>query len=151
MQNYEADLQSVHHSRYLRTSDPFYPCALQKSLYQPACYYYAPIFYLHLHPGGYVAAMTWCRGAGDGQAATCTKGLGSRTLKYNLDRETWVEQVCDSGVPWQRAPCLAGVVSYYKVNYHSEAAAAVLCRKMTSARDKVLCRQAAGIRSTGQD
>jgi hypothetical protein len=144
MQNFSTELHGAHPSRYLRPADPLYPCSSQRPVYQGPCYFYAPIFYLQLHPHAYAPALAWCRTAPANGAGTCTVGVGSRLMKYNIDRERWVEQQCHRGTAWQREPCVRGMVSYYRVHYHSDDAAARLCRLLDKRADVAVCRKAAG-------
>ncbi|MFI9270908.1 hypothetical protein ACIGXM_09390 [Kitasatospora sp. NPDC052896] len=133
-------------------AQPQYPCPEQPALFQSACYFYAPTFFLSSHdypdhPEVYAQALTWCLSAKqDGGATDCSRGVGSRTMKYNLDREDWVAQQCASaGEAWQRKACAEGMVSYYTVNYTDAGAAGRLCAKITNPELAGYCRSAAGL------
>ncbi|GAA4880510.1 hypothetical protein [Kitasatospora terrestris] len=134
-------------------ADPFYPCSEQPSLFQSACYFYAPTFYLSSHdyanhPEVFAEALKWCQGAGGGRT-DCAHGVGSRTMKYNLDRVDWAGQQCATGKDaTQRKDCTAGLVSYYTVNYTESGAAARLCSQLTNKEIQGYCRNSAGLPST---
>lgn len=149
MQNFETDLTEVHQSTWLRPNDPMYPCSSQRSPYDGDCFYYAPQYYLSLHPDQYSPGLSWCTTAPtQDNAWTCTMGLGSRIMKYNIDRETYSEAQCRAGKTWQRQPCINGMVSYYQVNYHSASAGTRLCAKLRYSDDVAYCKAAAGTSSS---
>ncbi|MFD5466491.1 hypothetical protein ACFWIQ_27200 [Kitasatospora sp. NPDC127059] len=132
--------------------DPLYPCKDQPSLFQSACYFYAPTFYLSSHdypnhPEVYADALKWClNGKANGGAVDCSRGVGSRTMKYNLDREDWAAQQCATAADgWQRKACAEGLVSYYTVNYTDGGAAGRLCAKITNKEMQGYCRSAGGL------
>ncbi|RKT12108.1 hypothetical protein BX285_6074 [Streptomyces sp. 1114.5] len=132
--------------------DPLYPCKDQPSLFQSACYFYAPTFYLSSHdypnhPEVYADALKWClNGKAGGGAVDCSRGVGSRTMKYNLDREDWAAQQCATAADgWQRKACAEGLVSYYTVNYTDAGAAGRLCAKITNKEMQGYCRSASGL------
>ncbi|GAA2750231.1 MULTISPECIES: hypothetical protein [Kitasatospora] len=133
--------------------EPLYPCPEQPSLFQSACFFYAPTFYLSSHdyanhPEAFSDALKWCLQAGGG-STDCSRGVGSRTMKYNLDREDWAAQQCATAKDgWQRKACTDGLVSYYTVNYTENGAAARLCSKITSKEIQGYCRSASGLAAT---
>ncbi|GAA1271931.1 hypothetical protein GCM10009665_70050 [Kitasatospora nipponensis] len=131
-------------------AEPLYPCPEQPALFQSACYFYAPTFYLSSHdyanhPDVYAQALKWCLNAqATGGANDCSRGVGSRTMKYNLDREDWVGQQCASAADgWQRKACVDGMVSYYTVNYTDAGASQRLCAKLTNQEIARDCRSSA--------
>ncbi|MEV4560208.1 hypothetical protein AB0K51_24880 [Kitasatospora sp. NPDC049285] len=134
-------------------AEPLYPCPEQPSLFQSACYFYAPTFYLSSHdyanhPEVFAQALQWCLQAGGG-GNDCSRGVGSRTMKYNLDREDWAAQQCATAKDaWQRKACTQGLVSYYTVNYTESGAAARLCGKITNKEIQGYCRAAGGMSAT---
>lgn len=134
-------------------TEPFYPCPEQPALFQSACYFYAPTYYLSSHqyaehPEVFAAALKWCLQAGSG-ANDCSRGVGSRTMKYNLDREDWAAQQCATAADaWQRRACTQGLMSYYKVNYTDKGAPGRLCAKITNKEIEGYCRSAGGLSAT---
>lgn len=131
-------------------AEPQYPCAEQPPLFQSACYFYAPTYYLSSHdypnhPEVFAAALKWCLAA-KGGANDCSRGVGSRTMKYNLDRPDWAGQQCATAADgWQRKACTEGLVSYWTVNYHDAGAAGRLCGQLTNQEIAGYCRTAGGL------
>lgn len=130
--------------------EPQYPCAEQPANYQSACYFYAPIYYLQthdyaVHTEAFVQGLAWClKAPTNGSRSDCSRGMGSRTMKYNIDRPVWVADQCQRATSaWQRQDCAAGMVSYWNVNYGDKTAARTsLCPKL-SGEANANCRRSA--------
>ncbi len=136
-------------------AEPLYPCPEQPALFQSACFFYAPTYYLSSHdyanhPEAFADALKWCLNAkASGGMSDCSRGVGSRTMKYNLDREDWAAQQCATAADaTQRKNCAEGLVSYYTVNYTDGGAAGRLCAKITNKEMQGYCRSAAGLSGT---
>ncbi|PBC71204.1 hypothetical protein BX265_5800 [Streptomyces sp. TLI_235] len=136
-------------------AEPLYPCPEQPSLFQSACFFYAPTFYLSSHdyanhPEAFAGALKWCLNAqASGGANDCSRGVGSRTMKYNLDRADWAAQQCATAADaWQRKACAQGLLSYWTVNYTESGAAAKLCSQITDKEIAGYCRSAGGLSNT---
>ena len=134
MENFNAD-QKLHVSKFLKESDPFYPCAEQADRYKTDCYLYAPTYFLSLNPNDYAAALEWCKGAEAGFESTCAQGVGSQAMKENLNDPKLVESTCTKGEPEQTKPCIEGMVGLY-INHHGslEPASELCARLETSNR-----------------
>ncbi|GJF31610.1 hypothetical protein KNE206_43100 [Kitasatospora sp. NE20-6] len=136
-------------------ADPLYPCPEQPALFQSACFFYAPTFYLSSHdyakhPEAFAGALKWCLNAqASGGGPDCSRGAGSRIMKYNLDRPDWAAQQCATAADtWQRKACAQGLVSYWTVNYTESGAAAKLCKQITDSEIAGYCRSAGGLSAT---
>ena len=116
MENFNAD-QKLHLSKFLKESDPFYPCAEQENRYKAHCYLYAPTYFLSLNGSDYDAALEWCNGAEAGFEPSCAYGVGTQAMKENLNDPKLVESVCMNGDDGQTAPCIEGMTSLY-INHH---------------------------------
>ncbi|MGK4579378.1 hypothetical protein [Kitasatospora sp. HPMI-4] len=134
---------------------PLYPCPEQPPLFRSACYFYAPTYFLSSHdwqdhPEVFAEALKWCLNAqASGGAGDCSRGVGSRTMKYNLDREDWAANQCATAADaWQRKACTQGLMSYYTVNYTDPGAPARLCKKITNPEIAGYCRGAGGLSGT---
>ena len=129
MENFNAD-QKLHLSKFLKKSNPFYPCGEQPERYKADCYLYAPTYFLSLNGNDYAAALDWCKGAEAGFEPSCAYGVGAQAMKENLNDPKLVESVCIGGDPEQTAPCIEGMAGLY-VNHHgSLEPARVLCAKL---------------------
>lgn len=135
MENFSTD-QQTHESDYLNKNDPSYPCALQPAKYKSVCYFYAPIYYLTLHETQYKEAIKWCASLEEHQFS-CAYGVGSRTMKYNLEKPLFVEEICQTNPKYIRT-CVDGMVSYYLVNYTSKAKGREMCKTLPK-RSQQMC------------
>lgn len=135
MENFNTD-RKLHPSKFLKTEDLFYPCDDSKLSRHEICYFYAPVFYLSLHPEDYTGALSWCETSGSFKY-TCADGLGSRIMKENIDRPGFVEKICDSNSVLRNS-CIAGIVSYYSVNFNSLAKTRDMCQTL-SQQDQQAC------------
>jgi hypothetical protein len=153
MQNFEVGVPGVKSSSWLKASDPMYPCAQQPTRYQGSCYYYAPQYYLSLHAGKYADGLAWCRTAGTSAAVTaCTMGMGSRTMKYNIDRVAFSEAQCATETERSlRDVCVRGLTSYYMVHFNDPKAGMRLCAQLRAAVDVASCKAAANAAVSSRD
>lgn len=139
MENFNTD-QKLHPSRFLKATDPFYPCADQKQEYKGDCYLYAPTYFLSLHKNKYHNALSWCRSAEKAFRVTCIQGVGAQTMKEQLDRPVFVESVCSFGTSKEEAVCIAGAVDLYINHYGSPKPAKNLCMKLEK-QNQAICNE----------
>jgi hypothetical protein len=129
MENFSVD-QRFHLSKFLKESDPFYPCMEQAERHKPDCYLYAPTYYLSLHPEDYAGALKWRNDAEAGFESACASGVGMQALKENLDGPKLIESVCMGGQSEQTAPCIVGMTSLYISHHGSLEPARELCARL---------------------
>nr|BEK71442.1 hypothetical protein KPHV_86690 [Kitasatospora purpeofusca] len=136
-------------------AEPMYPCPEQPALFQSACYFYASTYFLSSHdyanhPDVFAQALKWCLNAqATGGGTDCSRGVGSRTMKYNLDRPDWSAQQCASAADaWQRKACTEGLLSYWTVNYTDAKAAGRLCAAIGDREIQGYCRTAGALSSS---
>ncbi len=130
MENFLADPDAGHRSDYLNPKNPFVPCPSEASRYKAVCYFYAPIYYLGLHNNDYSAAIQWCESAETGYTDSCTRGVGSLAMKYNIDKPKYVESLCMKSNPDDIPSCIDGMVSYYLTFTGSLSKTATLCSQL---------------------
>lgn len=146
MENFNTD-QKLHPSKFLRKSNPFYPCNEQNSKYKDDCYLYAPTFYLSLHKNEYTQALKWCRNAEKDYISACISGVGSQAIKENINNPKFVEYICNQGNRQEINSCLWGMVSLYTNHYGSLDQAKSLCNQLEMA-NRSICREFVNSRST---
>lgn len=138
MENFNTD-QKLHPSRYLKSSDPFFPCNEQKSVHQGDCYLYAPSYYLNLHKNDYHQAIKWCRTAGKDFQLICINGVGAQMMKENSNNPKFVESICMSDKNGTEA-CIDGLVGLYINHFGGLDEAKILCNKLEKANQPI-CEQ----------
>lgn len=147
MENFNSD-ERFHTSKYLDTKNPFYPCDRQTNFYKDPCYFYAPDYYLHLHPNNYNNAIKWCDSAEPDFILKCDMGVGSRTMKYNMGSPEFAEKVCMlANTRTKQTFCIDGMVSYFLVHYNSLSRGRKLCPILEES-NQATCYQSVINRST---
>ncbi len=130
MENFNTD-QKLHPSKFLKKSDPFYPCQEQASRHKDDCYLYAPTYYLSLHKNDYVGALKWCEGAElPSYQLICARGVGSQAIKENINTSKLVEEICMSHKSAQVGSCINGMVGLFINHYGSLEPARKLCEQL---------------------
>ncbi|MEK7520340.1 MAG: hypothetical protein AAB581_03830 [Patescibacteria group bacterium] len=129
MENFNSDAK-MHPSKFLKPDDPFYPCQEQTPNQKGNCYFYAPEYYLHLHPNDYAGALRWCKTAELPFQQTCAANVGGNTIIQNIHNPKFAEAVCMASSPEQKIPCIEGMVGLY-INHHgSLEPARTLCEQL---------------------
>lgn len=106
-------------------------CRHTRSLYAGDCWFYAPTVWLAVHPEDFTGALAYCRDAVTSTGREwCTRGVGSRTVKYHPDDLTIGSAVCASAGRLTDA-CLRGMGSYWSVHHEGRVAPASVCRHLT--------------------
>ncbi len=138
MENFGADAVD-HPSAYLRPDDMFFPCRTQHDPFTAVCYFYAPRYFISIHPDAFDDAFTTCEKVDKQYRFACVKGVGSTAMKYTMQDPASVEQLCMRHGPVLETPCIEGMVSYYMVNFASTQKALTLCNQLSAAH-QLLCR-----------
>jgi hypothetical protein len=127
MENFGTDVR-IHPSVWLKPLEPAYPCAQQSVQYKSSCYFYAPTYYLNVHPNQYLSAIAWCTSSEIAYRQTCATGVGSRAMKYNITQPAVARTICIQIIDGKyRASCIDGMVSYYLVHTNSEKGVENIC------------------------
>jgi hypothetical protein len=148
MQNFETDLSMSMPiaAPDRRDTDPGYPCNEQHGDYRAVCWFYAPSFHLSLHPDDWPGVLSWCAQQSRDDAYSCTEGVGSRAMKANIAHPETAGHQCAQGTPTQLAPCVTGMLSYYRVNYGNNATTTHLCQAQPTAQLHDACTNASRAR-----
>ncbi len=129
MQNFASDTGGQEDA-VLDPNNPLFPCGEQSDLHKSACYFYAPRYFLSLYPREYEAAMDLCLTAEEEYIGRCVRGVGSATMKQNIDDVEFVEGIC-LGVPAKyQKDCYGGLVGYFVIHSGSTEKAAKLCPRL---------------------
>lgn len=129
MQSYNTDT-TVHPNAYLNPEDTLFPCDQQTDLYKSACYFYSPRYFIKLHPRAYLEDIQVCLQAETDYIGQCIRGVGSVTMKQNIDDVSFVESVCLSAPDDYQAACYGGMTSYFVIHSGSLAEAGELCPQL---------------------
>lgn len=141
MQLFSADA-SAHHTAAdphadLSAASAQQQCSSTRAPYSGTCWFYAPTVWLADHPDDFSGALSWCARQGDG-AATCTKGVGSRAIKYHPDDVDIAASACSRAGKLQDS-CLSGMGSYWSVHHKGRRAPSDVCRHISDANTRARC------------
>lgn len=139
MENFNTD-QKIHPSRYLKATDPFYPCQTQNAVNKSDCYLYAPTFYLSIHKNHYTQTLTWCHSAEKQFQLSCARGVGTQAMKDHITNPKYVESVCLQEKDQFQAACVMGMVDLYINHFGRLDEAKALCPKLQT-NNKYICEQ----------
>lgn len=139
MENFNVD-QDMHVSKYVNAHDPLSPCAEQKSAYKTDCYLYAPTYFLSLHKNEYSQALSWCKTAEKEFQGSCIAGVGSQTIKENINNPAFVESTCMQGSKDEISACITGMVGFYINHFGRLNEAKQLCNKLEK-KNQTICQQ----------
>ena len=116
MENFNAD-QKLHISKFLKESDPFYPCAQQANQLQKLTATCTPRPTFSASTTAITTPLS--SGAAARKPVSSRRALrgGVQAMKENLNDPKLVETVCMNGEDEQTAPCIEGMTSLY-INHH---------------------------------
>lgn len=146
MENFSTD-QKLHPSIFLRSSDPFYPCAEQTNRDKYDCFTYAPVYFLTLNDHNYTKALKWCQEAEAEYQDYCVGGVGGQMIKENINNPKYVEKICLSALQDQVVPCIEGMVNLYINHFGSLESARELCIQLEES-NKMVCDEVIQLRSS---
>ncbi len=137
MENFNTDGE-LHHSHYLKPSDPLYPCREQTVNNKSDCYLYAPTYYLSLHKNEYQKGFAWCKTAENEFQQTCIMGMGSQIMKENIYDPKFVEETCMQAEKSDQKFCITGMLGLYINHFGRVNEAKKLCSKLEQ-RNRQTC------------
>ena len=129
MENFNTE-RTLHPSKFLMSSDPFFPCDQQQERDRSVCYMYAPTYYLILHKDAYKEALSWCLTAPEPMRLTCAMGVGAQTIKEHILDPVFAESVCAGGTEEQVKPCLRGMAGIMVNHFGAIAPAKAMCEQL---------------------
>lgn len=114
-------------------------CTRTRGAYASTCWFYAPTLWLAARTDDFVGALRWCEARPGAVAkAACTKGVGSRTIKFHPDDPRIGAAAC------RRADdvdsCLQGMGSYWSVHWRGRRPAGDVCHRLGDADLARRCR-----------
>jgi hypothetical protein len=115
-------------------------CAEVRYPYSGNCWFYAPTVWLQTSPEDWQGVIDWCAKASDGSGQeTCTRGVGSRVVKYHPDDIPFGGTVCAKVTDGLRNACLAGMGSYWSVHWKGQRSRSDVCHRLDDAALEARC------------
>ncbi len=117
-----------HPSPLLTPDDPYQACRTRRDADRGVCAFYAPRYFLRLHPGAYDDALRWCDTIDVDSRPACLKGVGSAAMKVHVAEPKVAIAACATLEGEDYTLCMEGLVSYRIVHFASTQAGREFCR-----------------------
>ena len=137
MENFDSENVSDANKPFLKATDPFYPCSVQKDPFADSCYYYSGRYLFKLNPDP-TNALSKCLEL-EKFGATCTRGMAAGILRVDLFNPDKMEKYCQS-IPKYKNSCLEGAVNYHllmldkPLDTQNE-----MCNKFQNSQNRQIC------------
>ena len=141
MENITTDAKTGHPSKFIKASDPIYPCDIVETQYKSACYFLSSSMILRLNGYNFQAGIKTCDTAEKTYIYLCYQSMGrdiSGTYHNNIDQ---VNALCQLGTPAYIGDCYFGAVRDF-INAKGEFDTAIPMCAATPAAYKPNCYSA---------
>ena len=116
------------YSKYLKPSEPLYPCTAVGQKYRAECFDIQTSYALGVVQGDFAKVFALCAGVGAPFRKNCYQSLGRDAATISRDQVPTTVATCKLGVDHeQRSYCVLGAVLDFVYYYHSDAEANALC------------------------
>ena len=117
-----------HYSKYLRPSEPLYPCTAVAEKYKAECFDMQTSYALAVVQGDFARVFALCAGVGMPFRNNCYQSLGRDAATISRNQVSPTVATCNLGRGHdQRAYCVLGAVLDFVYYYHSDEQANALC------------------------
>ena len=142
MENVIVD-NKYHNAKYLKASDPLYPCNAAEEKYKETCYLMQTSYMLTVVNGDFNRVFDLCASAEESHRNTCYQSLGrdasGRSTSNVAQTVAWCNLGRDSS---QRENCVTGAVKDFISYFHSDTQAKELCAAFDDPEVKDTCSRA---------
>jgi len=129
-----------HYSKYLKPSEPLYPCSAVGEKYKTECFDMQTSYALGVERGDFAKVFALCADVGVPYRAACYQSLGRDAATISLNQVPGTVARCALGTDReQQANCVVGAVLDFVYYYHSDGQAKQLCAAVDAALQDV-CR-----------
>lgn len=129
-----------HYSKYLKPSDPLYPCNAVDEKYKTECFDMQTSYALGVVQGDFAKVFALCANVGVPYRAACYQSLGRDAATVSLNQVPGTVARCALGTDReQQTNCVIGAVLDFVYYYHSDQQAQQLCAAVDAALQDV-CR-----------
>jgi len=117
-----------HFTKYLKPSDPLYPCNAVDAAYKTTCYLMQTSYMLKVTGENFAKVFELCSQAEQGFEAICYQSLGRDASGHSISNIAETRASCDLGKNYQqKSNCIIGAVKDFISYYHSITRAHQLC------------------------
>ena len=120
-------------TKYLKPSDPLYPCNAVDEKYKGSCYLMQTSYALKVSGNDYSKVFALCRTADVGYKEICWQSLGRDASGMTSSNAESTKQKCDLGQNYEeKSNCIIGAVKDFVSFYHSDVEAKQFCSILSS-------------------
>lgn len=131
-----------HFTKYLKPSDPVYPCNAVGDDYKSICYLMQTSYMLKVLNGSYEKVFAICSGIEEAHRTTCYESLGRDISGRSTSNAASTKAGCNLGKDFtQRRHCIIGAVKDFISYFHSDVQAKVLCASLEEKDLQDVCYQ----------
>ena len=117
-----------HYSKYLKPSEPLYPCTAVAEKYKAECFDMQTSYALGAVRGDFAKVFALCAGVGAPFRTNCYQSLGRDAATMSRDQVPATVATCKLAVGHeQRSACVLGAVLDFVYYYHSDVQAKQFC------------------------
>ncbi len=117
-----------HFTKYLKPSEPLYPCSAVEDRYKGTCYLMQTSYMLKVTNEDFGRVFELCSQVGNPFSTMCYQSLGRDASGRSVSNVQATKNNCDFGKTYdQRSNCIMGAVRDFISYYHSDVEAQQLC------------------------
>lgn len=121
-----------HFTKYLKPSDPLYPCNAVDDKYKNICFLMQTSYMLKVTNGDFAKVFNLCSTVPNYEH-TCYQSLGRDASGRSISTVGGTKAACELGTTYdQKSNCYIGAVKDFVSYFHSDAQAKELCASLTS-------------------
>jgi hypothetical protein len=121
-----------HFTKYLKPSEPLYPCNAVDERYKSACYLMQTSYMLKVLNGDFNKVFAECAKADAGYIATCYQSVGRDASGRSVSNAESTKNTCNLGSNFDaRSNCIVGAVKDFISYFHSDVQAKQLCNSLS--------------------
>lgn len=120
-----------HFTKYLRPTEPLYPCTESPEKYKQTCYLMQTSYVLKVNGGDFRNLFEVCAGAEEAYRKACWQGLGRDASGRSSSNAAATKATCFLGRnAEERAECVTGAVKDFISYFHADTQAKVFCNSL---------------------
>lgn len=122
-----------HFTKYLKPSEPLYPCNAVDDKYKGTCYLMQTSYMLKVANENFQKVFELCSTVEDAYRATCYQSLGRDASGHSSSNLAATKATCELGNNFeQQSNCIVGAVKDFISYFHSDVQAKELCNALAA-------------------
>lgn len=122
-----------HFTKYLKPTEPLYPCSAVDTKYKSPCYLMQTSYMLKITNGDFKRVFEFCSTAEEGFRTQCYQSLGRDASGRSISNAEITKATCELGSNFeQKSNCIIGAVKDFISYYHSDVEAKKFCNLLST-------------------